>query len=60
VIEIRCGSRIDHMDRLLRLSQRDALWNAQPDDLWGDPALCLALDLKPLGDKVGQILARQP
>jgi hypothetical protein len=59
VIEIRRGSRIDQTDRLLGLSQGGALWNAQPDNLWGDPALRPGLDVKPLGGQLGQIRARQ-
>jgi hypothetical protein len=59
MVEVRCGSHIDQLDCLPGLSQGGALRNTQPDDLRGNGALRLGLDLETLGGELGQILARQ-
>ena len=59
VIEIGCGTRIDHLDGLPSLGQGRALWNAQSDDLCGNAARRLGLDLEALGGEPDEILARQ-
>ena len=59
MIEIRRGPGIDQTDILPGLRQGGTLGNAQPDHLWGDPALGLGLDVEALRGQLGQIVPGQ-